>query len=108
MDEGEEEGGGWAWHPMAVENLDHRGKDIWRHPACRVTTDRVVVLGKSRVTAAEKSTKDLVNQVNTYCRYQRWALSIKLSINRYGNYRILKTLSNYRFTKIIVLSVSNH
>jgi hypothetical protein len=24
------------------------------------------------------------------------------------NYRILKTLSNYRFTKIIVLSVSNH
>jgi hypothetical protein len=64
MDEGEEEGeGGWTWHQMVVENLEHRGKDIWRHPACRVTADRLVVLGKSRVTAAKKSTKDLVNQV---------------------------------------------
>lgn len=62
MEEEEMEGeGGWSWHQMVVESLEHRGKDIWRHPACRVTADRVLVLGKSRVTA-KKSTKDNLNQ----------------------------------------------
>jgi hypothetical protein len=56
-----EEGAGWAWHQMVVEGLENRGKDIWRHPACRVTSQRVVVLGRSRVTA--KKTKDPYNQV---------------------------------------------
>jgi len=57
----EEEGGEWTWHQMGVEGLENRGKDIWRHQACRVTADRVLVLGKSRVTP--KKTKEPVNQV---------------------------------------------
>jgi hypothetical protein len=60
-EEGEEGVDCWTWHQMAVEGLENRGKDIWRHQACRVTADRVIVLGKSRVTA--KKTKDPVSQV---------------------------------------------
>ena len=93
MEEEEEEmegEGGWSWHQMVVEGLEHRGKDIWRHPACRVTADRVLVLGKSRVTA-KKSTKDNLNQVKVFFRvaeaepklFETWSPSRNYLFNKY-------------------------
>jgi len=46
---------GWRWRQMLVEGLEHRAKDIWKHPACRVSKDRVVVLGRQKVTAKKQS-----------------------------------------------------
>merc|ERR1719239_1984233 len=37
----------WSWVQMEVRGSEHRAKDIWSHPACRVG-DKVVVLGKAR------------------------------------------------------------
>jgi F-box protein 42 len=37
----------WTWAEMEVRGEEHRAKDIWSHPACRVG-DLVVVLGKGR------------------------------------------------------------
>jgi len=49
------DGDGWRWVEMRVEGIENRGKDIWRHPACRISKDRVVVLGRSRVNVKKTS-----------------------------------------------------
>ena len=40
-------GAGWEWREMRVLGAEHRARDIWCHPGCRVG-DRVVVLGRDR------------------------------------------------------------
>jgi len=73
---------GWRWRQMLVEGLEYRGKDIWKHPACRVTKDRVVVLGRQKVTSRKQSgsaktgdmpisnqvTRNVIGTVNTSSR----------------------------------------
>lgn len=39
----------WRWYEMKVEGVEHRPKDISRHPAARAAKDRVVVLAKSKI-----------------------------------------------------------
>lgn len=41
--------GDWRWHELKVEGVEHRPKDISRHPAARAAKDRVVVLAKSKI-----------------------------------------------------------
>jgi len=45
----------WTWVQMEVRGSEHRAKDIWSHPACRVG-DKVVVLGKARKEEAVAAT----------------------------------------------------
>jgi len=50
--------GDWWWHELKVEGVEHRPKDISRHPAARAAKDRVVVLAKSKIAAKKpQSTK---------------------------------------------------
>jgi len=46
---------GWRWHELKTEGMENRGKDIWRHPACKASEDKIVVLGKSKVNAKNPS-----------------------------------------------------
>eukprot|EP00088_Acartia_fossae_P036709 TRINITY_DN3790_c1_g2_i3.p1 TRINITY_DN3790_c1_g2~~TRINITY_DN3790_c1_g2_i3.p1 ORF type:complete len:758 (-),score=164.78 TRINITY_DN3790_c1_g2_i3:359-2632(-) len=41
----------WRWHQLKVEGVEHKPKDISRHPAARAAKDRVVVLAKSKIAS---------------------------------------------------------
>ena len=54
----------WTWAQMEVRGSEHRARDIWSHPACRVG-DRVVVLGKGRKeeSAPQQSSWNVIPQL---------------------------------------------
>lgn len=56
-------GPAWRWVQLTVEEEENRGKDIWRHPACRASSDRVVVLGKSKVLVKKSNQAGKVGSV---------------------------------------------